>query len=90
MTNRYVNLQACISELPKNGYEANVTAWPARLKTPPNRIHSIKHDALISREELFRAESMYWNDIIASYVRAWHWNKMRLRNVMDMRAGFGG
>ncbi|XP_061368929.1 probable methyltransferase PMT11 [Gastrolobium bilobum] len=86
----YVNLKACISELPKNGYEANVTNWPARLQTPPNRLQSIKLDAFISRKELFRAESKYWNEIIASYVRALRWKKMRLRNIMDMRAGFGG
>ncbi|TKY47470.1 methyltransferase PMT11 [Spatholobus suberectus] len=86
----YVDLKACISELPKNGYGANVTEWPARLQTPPDRLQSIKLDAFTSRAELFRAESKYWNDIIASYVRVLHWKKMRLRNVMDMRAGFGG
>ncbi|KAL2333286.1 hypothetical protein Fmac_014499 [Flemingia macrophylla] len=86
----YVDLKTCISELPKNGYGANVSEWPARLHTPPDRLQSIKLDAFSSRAELFRAESKYWNDIIASYVRALHWKKMRLRNVMDMRAGFGG
>ncbi|XP_058787539.1 probable methyltransferase PMT11 [Vicia villosa] len=86
----YTDLKACISELPKNGYEANVTDWPNRLQTPPNRLQSIKLDAFISRKELFKAESKYWNEIIESYVRALRWKKMRLRNVMDMRAGFGG
>ncbi|GAU36383.1 hypothetical protein TSUD_151500 [Trifolium subterraneum] len=86
----YVDLKACISELPKNEYEAKVTDWPARLQTPPNRLQSIKLDAFTSRKELFKAESKYWNEIIAGYVRAMHWKKMGLRNVMDMRAGFGG
>ncbi|AES71005.2 putative S-adenosyl-L-methionine-dependent methyltransferase [Medicago truncatula] len=86
----YVDLKACISELPKNEYEANITDWPARLQTPPNRLQSIKVDAFISRKELFKAESKYWNEIIEAYVRALHWKKIRLRNVMDMRAGFGG
>ncbi|KAG4934950.1 hypothetical protein JHK85_049869 [Glycine max] len=86
----YVDLKACISELPKNGYGANVTEWPARLQTPPDRLQSIKLDAFTSRSELFRAESKYWNEIIASYVRVLHWKEIRLRNVMDMRAGFGG
>jgi hypothetical protein len=76
--------------LPKNEYEANITDWPARLQTPPNRLQSIKVDAFISRKELFKAESKYWNEIIEAYVRALHWKKIRLRNVMDMRAGFGG
>jgi len=47
-------------------------------------------DASISRQELVRAESKYWNEIIDSYVRAFRWKEYNLRNVMDMRAGFGG
>ncbi|KAK7305784.1 hypothetical protein VNO77_43696 [Canavalia gladiata] len=86
----YVNLKPCISELPKNGYGANVTEWPARLQTPPDRLQSINLDAFVSRKELFKAESKYWNDIVASFARFLHWKNMRLRNVMDMRAGFGG
>ncbi|RDY01588.1 putative methyltransferase PMT11, partial [Mucuna pruriens] len=86
----YADLKACISELPKNGYGANVTDWPSRLHTPPDRLQSIKFDAFISRNELFKAESKYWDEIIAGYVRALHWKKIKLRNVMDMRAGFGG
>lgn len=87
---RYVNLKACISPLPENGYGANLTKWPARLQTSPDRLQSIKLDASISRKEIFKAESKYWNEIIANYVNALHWKTMRLRNVMDMRAGFGG
>eukprot|EP00262_Sarcandra_glabra_P016952 TRINITY_DN5657_c0_g3_i2.p1 TRINITY_DN5657_c0_g3~~TRINITY_DN5657_c0_g3_i2.p1 ORF type:complete len:138 (+),score=18.37 TRINITY_DN5657_c0_g3_i2:57-416(+) len=47
-------------------------------------------DAYTSKRELFKAESKYWNDIIGGYVRVFHWNKFKLRNVLDMRAGFGG
>lgn len=47
-------------------------------------------DASISRQELVRAESKYWNEIVDSYVRAFGWKGYNLRNVMDMRAGFGG
>ncbi|XP_010067444.2 probable methyltransferase PMT11 [Eucalyptus grandis] len=86
----YVDLKACITQLPENGYGANVTAWPARLQMPPDRLQSIHIDAYISRKELFKAESKYWDEIIASYVRALHWKKYKLRNVLDMRAGFGG
>ncbi|XP_015931423.1 probable methyltransferase PMT11 [Arachis duranensis] len=86
----YVDLKACISRLPENGYGANITNWPARLHTSPDRLQSINIDAFISRKELFRAESKYWNEIISGYVRALHWKKMKLRNIMDMRAGFGG
>lgn len=87
---RYVDLKACITRLPENGYGANVTKWPDRLQTPPDRLQSIQFDAYISRKELFRAESGYWHEIIESYVRVIHWKKIRLRNAMDMRAGFGG
>ncbi|XVF75283.1 hypothetical protein PTKIN_Ptkin13bG0174800 [Pterospermum kingtungense] len=86
----YVNLKACISRLPENGYGANVAPWPARLQTPPDRLQSIQIDSYIARKELFKAESKYWNEIVASYVRVLHWKKFKLRNILDMRAGFGG
>ncbi|CAK9135656.1 unnamed protein product [Ilex paraguariensis] len=86
----YVDLKACVARLPEDGYGANVTTWPARLQNPPDRLQSIQIDAYISRKELFRAESKYWNEIIESYVRALHWKKFKLRNVLDMKAGFGG
>ncbi|XVE55256.1 hypothetical protein DITRI_Ditri03aG0144800 [Diplodiscus trichospermus] len=86
----YVDLRACITQLPANGYGSNVSTWPARLHNPPDRLQSIEMDAYISRKEIFRAESKYWNEIIDSYVRAFRWKDMKLRNVMDMRAGLGG
>ncbi|KAI4384494.1 hypothetical protein MLD38_002643 [Melastoma candidum] len=86
----YVDLKACISRLPDNGYGANVSNWPARLHDPPDRLQSIQIDAYVSRNELYKAESNYWNEIIESYVRALHWKNMKLRNVLDMRAGYGG
>ncbi|KAH1038754.1 hypothetical protein J1N35_040497 [Gossypium stocksii] len=86
----YVDLKACISRLPENGYGANVAPWPARLQIPPDRLQSIQIDSYIARKELFMAESKYWNEIVDSYVRALHWKKFQLRNVLDMRASFGG
>ncbi|KAL2558051.1 putative methyltransferase PMT11 [Forsythia ovata] len=86
----YVDMKPCITRLPEEGYGSNVTAWPARLQNPPDRLQSIHFDAYLSRKELFRAESRYWHEIIGSYVRALHWKKFKLRNVLDMRAGFGG
>ncbi|XVE95569.1 hypothetical protein REPUB_Repub02eG0109500 [Reevesia pubescens] len=69
---------------------SNVSTWPARLHYPPDRLLSIEMDAYISKKEIFRAESKYWNEIIDSYVRAFRWKDMKLRNAMDMRAGLGG
>ncbi|KAK9742422.1 hypothetical protein RND81_03G171700 [Saponaria officinalis] len=86
----YVNLKPCIARLPETGYGGNVTNWPERLVTPPERLQSIQIDAYISRKELFKAESKYWDEIIDGYVRIWHWKKIGLRNVLDMRAGYGG
>ncbi|CAK7346899.1 unnamed protein product [Dovyalis caffra] len=86
----YVSLSPCITRLPENGYGANVTTWPVRLHYPPDRLRSIRMDATTSRKELFKAESKYWKEIVESYVGAFHWKQMNFRNVMDMRAGFGG
>ncbi|KAL2555768.1 putative methyltransferase PMT11 [Forsythia ovata] len=86
----YADLKACITRLPEEGYGSNITTWPARLQNPPDRLQSVQIDAYMSRNELFRAESRYWHEIIESYVRALHWKKLKLRNVLDMRAGFGG
>ncbi|CAK7325745.1 unnamed protein product [Dovyalis caffra] len=86
----YVDLKACISRLPDNGYGANVPMWPSRLQTPPDRLQSIQYESFIARKELLKAENKFWSETIAGYVRAWHWKKFKLRNVMDMKAGFGG
>ncbi|KAL6217054.1 hypothetical protein ACLB2K_010271 [Fragaria x ananassa] len=86
----YVGLKACISRLPENGYGANVSMWPARVHDPPDRLQSIKLDAYISRKEIFRAEAKYWNEIISAYIGAYHWKELNFRNIMDMRAGYGG
>ncbi|XP_054798057.1 probable methyltransferase PMT10 isoform X1 [Prosopis cineraria] len=86
----YTDLKSCISRLPSSACGANVSKWPARLHQPPDRLQSIKMDAHISRKELFKAESKYWKEIIDSYIGAYHWKEYNLRNVMDMRAGFGG
>lgn len=87
---RYVNLKACIARLPEQGYGSNVTTWPVRLQNPPDRLQTVQIDAYISRRELFKAESKYWKEIIQGYVRALHWKQYKFRNVLDMRAGFGG
>ncbi|KAD7480176.1 hypothetical protein R6Q59_008946 [Mikania micrantha] len=86
----YVDLKPCISRLPNDGSGANLTKWPERLNDPPQRLQSIKLDAYASRNDLFKAESKYWNEIIESYVRVLRWGTFKLRNVMDMRAGYGG
>ncbi|KAK6131486.1 hypothetical protein DH2020_034772 [Rehmannia glutinosa] len=86
----YVNLKACITRLPENGYGANITNWPARLHSPPDRLFSIPMDADKSRRDLYKADSKYRNDIVKGYIVAFHMNNKNIRNVMDMKAGYGG
>lgn len=86
----YVGLKACITQLPEKGYGANMTTWPARLHHPPDRLQSIEMDAYISRKEIFKAESKFLSETISGYVGAFRWRDFKLRNVMDMRAGYGG
>ena len=85
-----MDLKACITRIEENGYGANLAPWPARLLTPPDRLQTIQIDSYIARKELFVAESKYWKEIISNYVNALHWKQIGLRNVLDMRAGFGG
>lgn len=83
-------MKPCITRLPENGYGTNTTDWPSRLHTPPQRLFSIQMDAETSRKELYKADSRYQNDIVRGYVGAFHLNEMNFRNVMDMKAGYGG
>lgn len=86
----YAKLKPCISRLPENGNGANITSWPARLHDPPKRLQNVNMDAYMAKTELFKAESRYWNDTVEGYLRVFRWKSMNLRNIMDMRAGFGG
>ncbi|KAL1208675.1 putative methyltransferase PMT10 [Cardamine amara subsp. amara] len=86
----YVDMKPCIARLPDNGYGANVSTWPARLHDPPERLQSIQMDAYISRKEIMKAESRFWFEVVESYVRVFRWKEFKLRNVLDMKAGFGG
>lgn len=86
----YVNLKACISRLPENGDGPTPFPWPARLMEPPKRLEGVEMDAHSSKKELFKAETKFWDDIVEGYIRVFKWRKFKLRNVLDMRAGFGG
>ncbi|KAG8078470.1 hypothetical protein GUJ93_ZPchr0007g6214 [Zizania palustris] len=86
----YANLKACISQLPENGDGSTPFPWPARLMEPPKRLQGVEMDAQSSKNELFKAETKFWDDIVEGYIRVFKWRKFKLRNVLDMRAGFGG
>lgn len=44
----------------------------------------------MSRKDIYKAESKYWNDIVSGYVSAFRLKTLNVRNVLDMRAGYGG
>ncbi|KAJ3676685.1 hypothetical protein LUZ60_004097 [Juncus effusus] len=84
----YTDLKACITPISEIGN--NVTSWPDRLNLAPERLQRVEMDSVIAKNELFRAETKYWDEIVDGYVRIFHWKELQIRNVMDMRAGFGG
>ncbi|PWZ30397.1 putative methyltransferase PMT12 [Zea mays] len=86
----YVSLKACISRLPENGEAPPPIQWPARLMEPPKRLQGVEMDVYSSKNGIFKAETKFWEDIIDGYIHVFKWRKFKLRNVMDMRAGFGG
>jgi hypothetical protein len=57
---------------------------------PPKRLQGVEMDAYSSKNGIFKAETKFWEDIIDGYIHVFKWRKFKLRNVMDMRAGFGG
>lgn len=86
----YVPLKTCISRLPENGLGGSWTKWPQRLYTPPNRLQGVEMDAYISKEEVFTAEAGYWKIFVKSNLHRLGWKLHNVRNVMDMKAKFGG
>ncbi|XP_047977940.1 probable methyltransferase PMT10 [Salvia hispanica] len=85
-----VKAKKCIARIPEDGNGANLTDWPARLHSVPDRLLSIKTDSDVSRRQLYRADSIYCNAIVHGYVSVFKINEAKIRNVMDMRAGYGG
>ncbi|KAH9324994.1 hypothetical protein KI387_005172, partial [Taxus chinensis] len=86
----YVPLKGCITWLPENGFGTNLPKWPERLHTIPDRLEAAPVDAYIAKKEIYIAETNYWKMIVEGYLRGIGWKRQHFRNVMDMRAGFGG
>ncbi|CAM8969620.1 unnamed protein product [Rhodiola kirilowii] len=86
----YADLKTCITRIPEKGYGANVSMWPMRLYNPPDRLETINIEASIARKELYKAESQYGDEIVGSFHKVIRWKKLQFRNILDMRAGFGG
>ena len=76
------------SRFPRNGYGGNITTWPAHFHHPPNTLQSIKIDAFLSRNDIYKAESntgmKYY--VTSSCVNVFRWKTLNIRIVMGMRA----
>ncbi|XP_010554685.1 PREDICTED: probable methyltransferase PMT22 [Tarenaya hassleriana] len=60
--------------------------WPARLTEPPV---SLSEDP--NKKEIFRQDTRRWSEIVSEfYIDNSSINWTRIRNVMDMNAGYGG
>lgn len=86
----YVPLQSCITPLPENGLGGNLPEWPARLSTPPRRLETVVMDAGLAKPQVFKSDQRYWHAVVESYLRGLGLHKEEFRNIMDMRAMYGG
>jgi hypothetical protein len=41
---------------------------------PPKRLQGVEMDAYSSKNELFKAETKFWEDIIDGYIRVFKWS----------------
>ncbi|KAL3524006.1 hypothetical protein ACH5RR_016840 [Cinchona calisaya] len=85
----YVPLDSCLRALPVTG-NGDVYNWPApwpdRLKSKPGTLSS-EADA----EEMFNQDTKHWSALVQDvYLGGLAINWSRVRNVMDMNAGYGG
>lgn len=87
---RYVSLQSCLTLLPENGLGGDLPEWPARLSTPPRRLETIVMDATQARSYVFKSDQRYWHVVVEGYLRGLGLHKEDFRNIMDMRAMYGG
>lgn len=82
-------LDGCLQPLPVtgNGDVYNWPApWPERLNSKPASLSS-EPDA----EEIFNVDTKHWSALVSDVYHgelAINWS--RIRNVMDMNAGYGG
>lgn len=80
----YTPLDGCISKIPK----ANTwpTPWPQRLKSKPK---SLPTDP--DSERIFSEDTKHWSELVKNfYIGGLGVNWSKVRNVMDMNAGYGG
>ncbi|KAK3131260.1 hypothetical protein QOZ80_6BG0504180 [Eleusine coracana subsp. coracana] len=82
----YIRLNSCIHRLPASSSSSSSTSWPPewprRLRTPP---------PYYSLNSNFTADYDHWRRVVdRSYLAGLGIDWTRVRNVMDMRATYGG
>ncbi|CAI9091768.1 OLC1v1026877C1 [Oldenlandia corymbosa var. corymbosa] len=84
----YVPLEGCLPSLPPTGNDGSnwPAPWPKRLNNKPTSLSS-EGDAL----EIFNEDTKHWSGLVSEiYLGGLPFNWSRVRNVMDMNAGYGG
>ncbi|VFQ93449.1 unnamed protein product [Cuscuta campestris] len=91
----YVPLQACMHRVPTDDKDRGSKwpkQWPERLQTPPywlNRSQTGIYGKPAPDD--FAADYEHWKHVISkSYMRGLGINWSKVRNIMDMRADYGG
>ncbi|KAG2663261.1 hypothetical protein I3760_16G019300 [Carya illinoinensis] len=89
-----VAMQACMHKVPVNASERGSRwpeQWPRRLEKPPYWLHSQVGVHGKGTPEDFTADYNHWKTVFSqSYLKGMGINWSSVRNVMDMRAVYGG
>lgn len=93
MKSRYTPLQRCIHQIPSES-SVHGSMWPShwslRLEEEPLWL-KYKLGSTNGSSRGFHKDTAYWRDVVQNL----YWHDLNIdwsiiRNVMDMRAGFGG
>ncbi|CAH8364521.1 unnamed protein product [Eruca vesicaria subsp. sativa] len=91
----YVPLQACMHKVPTNAVERGSkwpVTWPLRLQTPPYWLNSSQMGIYGKPAPLdFTTDYEHWKHVVSKvYMNEMGISWSNVRNVMDMRAVYGG
>lgn len=82
-------MSSCLSPLPvdsKGRPQGWPMPWPQRLTSKPPSLQSD-----LNTIEMFKKDTQHWSQLVSDvYVKALPINWARVRNIMDMNAGYGG
>lgn len=87
-------MQACMHKVPVNASERGSRwpdQWPQRLEKPPYWLHSQVGVHGKGTPEDFTADYNHWKTVVSqSYLKGMGISWSSVRNVMDMKAAYGG